>query len=666
MIILLLLCAVLHPTKQDDKDLPAIVSWLPTTTILTFSVTNTTSSNNYTIKPSLGAKSLRITWSEQADSNGNHLRDVKDLKNENQKSSFNETEHNTECMFGKESSWRIFRRLPEDEFWLLCDDQLFVSIPLSSYEISTNQMMTVDLTAMTGSYNLGYANRNFFFECREISHRRVVGHTKGTSNMQFEPSSRIHIFATAVSKTSETKLKRFRRSDFGGQKYEFDLRAKIAYLRFPWYVLQPYGEIFPCTRKKFSVSVPLKRSQMTIKYFQVYQVYEIFFYQSDYCSAYEEKYLEGLRITLGYKDKDNHAHVLCGTVNEEEATTDIIKKSCDGQEGNHMNFKADRISICEIKIYGKPSNDDDEIKKSGKESGNYAVSFKSDTNSGFESKFTLTTEEFDEIIEDQWDSLVMKIIRYNETTEKNETIKDIANSTGLVTIATVETQDSFLMFLGAGLQILKENDAFHQTVAVRQYCTYSTGRNNGVVDHNFCRNPDSDTYAWCWTEPSGWNYCNVPSCEKPGVANLECSKTKAFYYRGTVDNTSSGEECSNWNTPAAQAAKISSWGFIDDGGANYCRVPQYSKSPVCPVTTTVGNGNFTFSATSFDDGKCNITRLCNDFSKEVVGSSPTLARYFSNFPPYLILNKSVIDISAASWSSETRATTPEGSSRFMK
>jgi hypothetical protein len=72
---------------------------------------------------------------------------------------------------------------------------------------------------------------------------------------------------------------------------------------------------------------------------------------------------------------------------------------------------------------GNSSNDDDEIKNSGKESGTYAVSFKSDTNSGFESKFTLTTEEFDEILEEQWDSLVMKITRYNETTEKNETIK---------------------------------------------------------------------------------------------------------------------------------------------------------------------------------------------------------------------------------------------------
>ena len=63
------------------------------------------------------------------------------------------------------------------------------------------------------------------------------------------------------------------------------------------------------------------------------------------------------QITLGYEDsklqKDDH--VLCGTVSAEEATTDIIKKSCNGQIGNHMNFKADRINICEIKIYGKHS-----------------------------------------------------------------------------------------------------------------------------------------------------------------------------------------------------------------------------------------------------------------------------------------------------------------------
>ena len=162
MILLLLLCAV--PTRQDDKDLPAVVSsWLPTTTVLTFTITNTTTSagidnQTYTIKPTLGTKSLRISWSEQADTNGNHLREVKDLKNENQKSSFNETEHKTECKFG-EASWRIFRRLPEDKFWLLCDEQVFLSIPLSSYAISVYERMTVDLTTITGSYNLG----NFYF-----------------------------------------------------------------------------------------------------------------------------------------------------------------------------------------------------------------------------------------------------------------------------------------------------------------------------------------------------------------------------------------------------------------------------------------------------------------------------------------------------------------------
>eukprot|EP00116_Pleurobrachia_bachei_P006560 sb/3466822/ len=321
MILLLLLCAVLHPTKQDDEYLPAVVSWLPTSTILTFSVTNTTSSNGtnnqtYTIKPTLESKSLRITWSEQADSNGNHLREVKDLKNENQKASFNETEYKTECTFAKESSWRIFRRLPEDEFWLLCDNQLFVSIPLSSYGISINQMMTVDLTAMTGSYNLDWMSRRSRTE--DNGGRSDVGKTESMLN--------------------------------------------ISYVAWP-----------------------------------------DFTFSSDF----------------------------------------------------------------EVQTDGNSSNDDDEIKNSGKESGTYAVSFKSDTNSGFESKFTLTTEEFDEIIEEQWDSLVMKITRYNETTEKNETIKDIGNSTELGTTITVETQDSCLMFLGVGLRTLNENDASRPTVAVR-------------------------------------------------------------------------------------------------------------------------------------------------------------------------------------------------------
>ena len=161
MILLLLLCAVVHPTTQDDKALPAVVSnWVPTTTILTFAVTNTSASDStnnqtYTIKPTLGTLSLQITWSEEPDSNGDHLREVTDLKSDNSTTStFNETEHDTECTFG-DASWRIFRRLPEDQIWLLCDDQPFLSIPLSSYGISIFERMSVDLTALTGSYNLG-------------------------------------------------------------------------------------------------------------------------------------------------------------------------------------------------------------------------------------------------------------------------------------------------------------------------------------------------------------------------------------------------------------------------------------------------------------------------------------------------------------------------------
>eukprot|EP00116_Pleurobrachia_bachei_P007074 sb/3467336/ len=49
------------------------------------------------------------------------------------------------------------------------------------------------------------------------------------------------------------------------QKYEFDLRAKIAYLRFLWYVLQPYGEIFPCARKKFSVRSMPENSKFIVR-----------------------------------------------------------------------------------------------------------------------------------------------------------------------------------------------------------------------------------------------------------------------------------------------------------------------------------------------------------------------------------------------------------------
>ena len=42
--------------------------------------------------------------------------------------------------------------------------------------------------------------------------------------------------------------------------------------------------------------------------------------------------------------------------------------------------------------------------------------------------------------------------------------------------------------------------------------------NAGLVDHNFCRNPDGEPQIWCWidsTEGAKWAFCNpLPKCKQ--------------------------------------------------------------------------------------------------------------------------------------------------------
>ena len=40
----------------------------------------------------------------------------------------------------------------------------------------------------------------------------------------------------------------------------------------------------------------------------------------------------------------------------------------------------------------------------------------------------------------------------------------------------------------------------------------------GIGHHNYCRNPDKETSAWCYTTDSDvrWDYCGVPECDTAG------------------------------------------------------------------------------------------------------------------------------------------------------
>ena len=74
----------------------------------------------------------------------------------------------------------------------------------------------------------------------------------------------------------------------------------------------------------------------------------------------------------------------------------------------------------------------------------------------------------------------------------------------------------------------------------------------GLEDNNFCRNPDFDEGAWCYTtDPEvRWEYCDVPACHDNFVPRRYCGTTSQnqMDYRGGVEVTETGALCSGWDS----------------------------------------------------------------------------------------------------------------------
>lgn len=118
---------------------------------------------------------------------------------------------------------------------------------------------------------------------------------------------------------------------------------------------------------------------------------------------------------------------------------------------------------------------------------------------------------------------------------------------------------------------------------------------SGLVD-NFCRNPDDERLAWCYTTNTSirWEYCDVPFCEHKDAAgddhnrtgevethtatsqcfnctNLECGSPGIAQtdYRGFINTTGSGRSCLPWDN-------ITVFDWPNDDiltDSNYCRNP---------------------------------------------------------------------------------------------
>ncbi|XP_041483848.1 CUB and sushi domain-containing protein 2-like [Lytechinus variegatus] len=113
--------------------------------------------------------------------------------------------------------------------------------------------------------------------------------------------------------------------------------------------------------------------------------------------------------------------------------------------------------------------------------------------------------------------------------------------------------------------------------------------NSGIGDHNYCRNPDGENTAWCYTTDLSvrWELCAV------GYLDPECMTTPfcelhptGVNYRGNLSQTISGYTCQHWT---AQHPHNHSWipslySYRGLGDHNYCRNPGGETTAWCYTT----------------------------------------------------------------------------------
>ncbi|CAL8345562.1 unnamed protein product [Lota lota] len=110
----------------------------------------------------------------------------------------------------------------------------------------------------------------------------------------------------------------------------------------------------------------------------------------------------------------------------------------------------------------------------------------------------------------------------------------------------------------------------------------------GLGNHNFCRNPDSDSTPWCFVYKGSqvaWEYCRVSKC--PENKEQECVQGAGQSYRGSAVTSRSGAHCLAWDSPFIKRKLYTAWRAdalqLGLGSHSYCRNPDGDAGPWCHV-----------------------------------------------------------------------------------
>ncbi|XP_070543538.1 apolipoprotein(a)-like [Ptychodera flava] len=154
--------------------------------------------------------------------------------------------------------------------------------------------------------------------------------------------------------------------------------------------------------------------------------------------------------------------------------------------------------------------------------------------------------------------------------------------------------------------------------------------NAGLGEHNYCRNPDGWSAAWCYTTDASvrWELCDIgqpdekcevtssPASKAPLPTTVapvvrpprECyHETDGSDYRGTISMTVNGNTCQEWTeqSPHSHSRTPENYPNAGLGEHNYCRNPDGWSAAWC--YTTDASVRWELCDIGQPDEKCEVT-----------------------------------------------------------